>query len=414
MCLKGRNESVLILTARLGGSERLGHAVGSMRRERVIESKGLDPRPTILLSANSFWNIVNFRTGLVDALATEGYRVVIAAPDADQNWAKQRNVEAVKIEIDRSGLHPVRDGKLIADYLGLFKRFRPNFYLGFTPKPNIYGSFAAGMTGVASIPNVSGLGTAFIKGGLLGNFLSLLYRIAFRKCPVVMFQNPDDLALFKSQRIVRKEQARLLPGSGVDIDHFSPASMPAGEPRFLLIGRLLGDKGVREFVSAARNLKQNHPNWRFQLLGETDEGNRTGIQAAELQCWVGEGVIEHLGHAADVRPHIAGATAVVLPSYREGLPRSLLEAAAMARPLIATDVPGNRQLVRHETNGLLCTVRDPESLAQAMERVGSMRPDQLEEMGKQARALVEREYSQDRVIQAYLQLVEQLAPGTGV
>lgn len=385
-----------------------------MRRERIIESHGRNRRPTIMLSANSFWNIVNFRTGLVDALAADGIRVVIAAPDADLNWARERNAEAVRIEIDRSGLSPMRDGKLIADYLGLFRKFRPDFYLGFTPKPNIYGSFAAGLAGVASIPNVSGLGTAFIKGGLLSSFLSLLYRIAFRKCPVVMFQNPDDIALFRSQRIVREDQARLLPGSGVDLKHFSPASLPRGEPRFLLVGRLLGDKGVRELVAAARILKSSHPGWRFQLLGEVDEGNRTGIQTEELQAWVGEGVVEHLGHSADVRPHIAAATSVVLPSYREGLPRSLLEAAAMARPLIATDVPGNRQLVSHETNGLLCAVRDPASLAEAMERVGSLEADKLEEMGRQARALVEREYSQERVIQAYLEVLQQLAPKAGV
>ena len=386
-----------------------------MRRERVIESKGLDPRPTIMISANSFWNIVNFRSALVDALAAKGYRIVIASPDIDTAWARQRNVEAVQIGIDRSGLNPVRDAKLISDYVGLFKKFRPICYLGFTPKPNIYGSLAAQIAGVASIPNVSGLGTAFIRGGVLGAILSFLYRIAFRKCPVVMFQNQDDLELFKSRRIVRQVQTRLLPGSGIDLDRFGPAPVPAGGiPCFLFVGRLLGDKGVREFAAAARMLKADHPEWRFQLLGETDEGNRTGIQAAELQSWVRKGVIEHLGHAADVRPHITAATAVVLPSYREGLPRSLLEAAAMARPLIATDVPGNRQLVSHETNGLLCAVRDPASLAQAMERVGSMRTDQVEEMGKQARALVEREYNQGRVIQAYLGVVEQLATRAGV
>lgn len=400
-------------TERLGGSEGLGHAVSRMGRERGTEISWLDPRRGIVISANSFWNIVNFRSGLVDALAAEGYRIIIAAPDADMGWARQRSVEAVRIEIDRSGLNPFRDGKLIAHYLGLFKNFRADLYLGFTPKPNIYGAFAGGMAGVTSIPNVSGLGTAFIKGGLLGRFLSLMYRIAFRKCPVVMFQNPDDIALFKLKGIVREGQARLLPGSGVDIDHFRPVPIPGGEPRFLLIGRLLGDKGVREFVSAARILKQSHPDWRFQLLGEIDEGNRTGIKTEELDSWIREAVVEHLGHAADVRPHITAATAVVLPSYREGLPRSLLEAAAMARPLIATDVPGNRQIVSHETNGLLCAVRDDASLAQAMERVGSMNADRLEGMGRQARALVERDYGEERVIQAYLEVVRQLAPRAG-
>lgn len=381
---------------------------------RGSKVRGQDPRPGIVISANSFWNIVNFRSALISAIAARGYRIVIASPDVDLGWARQRNVEAVEIAIDRSGLNPVRDGKSIADYVGLFRKARPQFYAGFTPKPNIYGSLAAQLTGVASIPNVSGLGTAFIKGGLLGSFLTLLYRIAFRKCPVVMFQNPDDIALFKSRRIVRDDQVRLLPGSGVDLNRFSPTPMPQGKPRFLLIGRLLGDKGVREFVAAARILKASHPDWRFQLLGKSDEGNTTGIRAEELQSWIDESVVEHLGHAADVRPHIAEATAVVLPSYREGLPRSLLEAAAMARPMIASDVPGNRQLVEHETNGLLCKARDAASLAQAMERMGSMDPDQLAEMGRRARTLVEREYGQELVIKAYLDVVEQLALRAGV
>lgn len=386
-----------------------------MRYGRKPESGGQDTRSTILVSANSFWNIANFRAALIEALVAEGYRVIIAAPDVDQVWARQRDVEAVEIEIDRSGLNPLRDARLIAEYVRLFRRFRPRLYLGFTAKPNIYGSLAARVAGIACIPNVSGLGTAFIKGGPLGSLLSLLYRLAFRRCSLVMFQNPDDLAMFKSRGLVRGEQAKLLPGSGIDLDRFSPAPMPeGGSTSFLFVGRLLGDKGVREFVAAARMIKSDHPDWRFQLLGEIDQGNRTGIRHGELKSWIDEDAVEHLGHAEDVRPHIAAATVVVLPSYREGLPRSLLEAAAMSRPLIATDVPGNRQLVSHGTNGLLCAVRDPVALAHAMLMMGTMKPDQRDAMGRQARALVEREYGQDRVIRAYLEAAGQPAIRTGV
>lgn len=376
--------------------------------------RGQDSRPAVLISANSFWNISNFRAPLVDALAADGHRVIIAAPDVDQEWARRRNVEAVEIAVDRSGLNPLRDGKLIADYVGLFNRFRPICHLGFTAKPNIYGSLAARVAGVASVPNVSGLGTAFIAGGWLGSFLSLLYRVAFRNCPVVMFQNPDDLALFRSRRIVRDWQPWLLPGSGVDLDHFRPALTQPGNPCFLLIARLLGDKGIREFIGAARMLKAAHPGWRFQLLGDLDKGNRTGIQAEELRSWVDEGVVEHLGHVSDVRPYIAASTAIVLPSYREGLSRSLLEAAAMARPLIATDVPGNRQLVSHGRNGLLCAVRDASALARTMEMMGTMEAGQRAGMGREARSLVEREYGQERVTKSYLDVIGQLVSPVGV
>jgi glycosyltransferase involved in cell wall biosynthesis len=371
--------------------------------------------PTLILSANSFWNIVNFRAPLVGALLEAGYRVVIAAPGADAPWAAIRGAEAVDIALDRSGLNPMRDARLFQDYRRLFHRYAPDFYLCYTAKPNIYGSLAARLARVTSLPNVSGLGTAFMSDGLLSRFVSLLYRLAFRRCPIVFFQNPDDRDLFVARKIVKPAQARLLPGSGIDLNYFKPVPPSDDEQlRFLFIGRLLGDKGVREFVEAARLLKIDRPTWRFQLLGALDEGNRSGIGSRELAQWVEQGLVEHLGQADDVRPHIAAASAVVLPSYREGLPRSLLEAAAMARPLIATDVPGNRQLVEHGVNGLLCEARNPQSLADAMRRMGTMDAGQRTEMGRAGRLLAERNYGVEKVIRAYLEAMTQLASAARV
>ena len=371
--------------------------------------------PSILISANSFWNIANFRAGLIKALVIRGYDVVIVAPGADREWAKSRGARSFEIAVDRSGLNPFTDAALWLDYVRLFRRSGSTVFMGFTAKPNIYGSLAAQIAGVSSLPNVSGLGTAFIGDGLLSRFVGLLYRIAFRRCPIVYFQNPDDLNLFVARGIVGPAQANLLPGSGVDIDRFAPAPPPSGAPvRFLFVGRLLGDKGVRDFVEAARLLKAEQPDWQFQLLGPIDEGNRSGIGEAEIRQWIGQGWVEHLGEAEDVRPHIAAATAVVLPSYREGLPRSLLEAAAMARPIVATDVPGNRQIVQHGLNGLLCNVRDPQSLAEAIRRIGAMKAEQRVAMGRAGRALVEREYGEERVVRAYLDALKQLAPPEGV
>src|SRR5436190_10260461 len=370
-------------------------------------------RCVTIVSANGFWNIVNFRASLIGTLVDEGHRVIIAAPDTDPDWAQVRGVEAAEIAIDRSGLNPFRDGRLFLDYLRLFHRYAPDLYLCYTAKPNIYGSLAARLMGVTCLPNVSGLGTAFMTDGLLSRFVGLLYRLAFQACPVVFFQNPDDRDLFVSRGIVHPGQARLLPGSGIDLDRFTPAPRSTeGSERFLFIGRLLGDKGVRDFVEAARLLKAEHPAWRFQLLGTIDEGNRSGIKAGEVGRWVEQGLVEHLGHDDDVRPHIAAATAVVLPSYREGLPRSLLEAAAMARPLIAADVPGNREIVEHGVNGLLCDVRDATSLATAMKRFGQMSESERSEMGQAGRFLVEREYDEKLVIEAYLGALAQLLPTT--
>lgn len=380
--------------------------MGQRKSAKAMQSRA--PK-SIVISANSFWNIANFRGCLIEALVGYGYRVVIATPQADVEWAAARGAETAEIAVDRSGLNPIVDAVLWLDYLRLFRRTGTAMFLGFTAKPNIYGSLAANVAGVWSLPNVSGLGTAFMNDGLLSRFVSLLYRLAFRRCPIVFFQNPDDLALFEARGIVRPGQSQLLPGSGVNLDRFAPAAQPAeGLVRFLFVGRLLGDKGVRDFVEAARLLRSEQPHWKFQLLGPIDEGNRSGIKADELREWIEHGWVEHLGSVEDVRPHIAAATAVVLPSYREGMPRSLLEAAAMGRPLVATDVPGNRQIVREGVNGLLCKPRDPQSLAEALRQMGMMGVERRSVMGRAGREFVEREFGEEKVTGAYLHAVKQL------
>jgi len=206
----------------------------------------------------------------------------------------------------------------------------------------------------------------------------------------------------------------VLPGSGVDIERFTPSPMPPGPATFLFVGRLLRDKGVVEFVDAARSLRSVVPGSRFQLLGPIDEGNRTAVSRAELDRWIEEGAVEYLGTTDDVRPQIAGASAVVLPSYREGLPRSLLEAAAMARPLIASDVPGCRQVVEDGVNGYLCAARDPASLAAAMRSLAELPAGQRSAMGQAARRKVQEQFSEEFVIRAYLDVIAGLGSAYSV
>jgi glycosyltransferase involved in cell wall biosynthesis len=364
----------------------------------------------IVLAANSSWNIVNFRGGLVRALRKQGYEPVVVAPidAAAETRMEQLGVERIPVELDRSGLNPIADLRLLWVYRAALRRLAPAAFLGFTIKPNIYGCLAAQMSGVPAIANVSGLGTVFMKQSLLTRFVSGMYRVALRRAKAVMFQNREDLELFVSSEIVRREQARLLPGSGVDCDRFAPEPLPSGRPRFLLIGRLLGDKGVREYVEAARHVRSRHPEAVFQLLGPIDEGNRTSIRPAELASWVAEGVVQHLGIADDVRPFIAAASAIVLPSYREGLPRSLLEGAAMGRPLIAADVPGSRDVIEHGLNGLLCEARSAGALEGAIEAFIAMPAAEQRAMGLAGRALVERRFGEHRVIEAYLEVIRSL------
>ena len=336
--------------------------------------------------------------------------MVIAAPsDADDSNSKLPSDRLVPIAMSRSGLNPFADASLLARYVRLLRGFRPSAYLSFTIKPNIYGALAARLTGIPAIPNVSGLGTAFLSGGWLGRLVDVLYRIAFARCELIFFQNPDDRQLFIDRGIVTASKARLLPGSGIDLKRFTPAPpLSDGPPTFLFIGRLLSDKGVREFVDAAQLTKARYPEARFRLLGGLDPGNRTAIGKEELDRWIAEGAVEHLEPTNDVRAHIAGASAVVLPSYREGLPRSLLEGGAMARPLIATDVPGCREIVRDGATGLLCQVRSASSLAGAMARFAEMGVDERQALGDAARAKVEAEYDERAVIDAYLEVVKPL------
>ncbi len=317
-------------------------------------------------------------------------------------------VERIPVRIDRAGLNPLADLGLLAEYRRLLNRIRPAAYLGYTIKPNVYGCYAAASLGIPSIPNVSGLGTAFIRNGPLQHIVTALYRIAFRRTPVVFFQNEEDGDLFLRRGIVRPRQGRVIPGSGVDLERFAPAPLSARSPTFLMVGRVLRDKGVMEFIEAARALRSESSGMQFQLLGPLDEGNRSAIRPAELESWVAEGVVEYLGTSDDVRPAIAASTAVVLPSYREGLPRSLLEAGAMARPLIATDVPGCRQVVEHEVNGFLCAVRDPVSLTAAMRRMAELPEGERLAMGQAARRKVQEEFGEEQVICAYLDVLADL------
>jgi glycosyltransferase involved in cell wall biosynthesis len=358
----------------------------------------------IVVAANSAWNLVKLRAGLIRGLRERGFHVTVmsAADPSFEQALRELADERVVIPIDRSGLNPIADLRLLGAYRRQLRQLRPAAFLGFTIKPNIYGGIAARATGVPAIANVSGLGTAFIRGGALQWLVSKLYRFALRGASTVFFQNPDDRALFVERGLVAADRARLLPGSGIDVDRFEATALPEGPPVFLLIARLLGDKGVREFAQAARMLRAELPGARFQLLGPVDSGNRTAIGQAELDRWAGEGIVEHLGETDDVRPFIAEATAVLLPSYREGLPRVLLEGGAGARPLIATDVPGCREVVQDGVNGFLCEARSAVSLADAMRRLVQLSSAERTAMGLAARRRVQDWFSERAVVEAYL------------
>ena len=355
--------------------------------------------------ANSSWNLDHFRGGLIRALAREGHRVTTVSPDAKGVTVGDLRLAHRTWGMDRSGTNPFKELTSVASLARIIVSERPDIVFGFTIKPNIYALSLCRLLGIPAVPTVTGLGTAFLGTSAFRRAATLFYRFAFSRAKAVFFQNPDDQALFLREKVVRVGQSRVVPGSGIDLAHFHPTELPA-QPRFLMIARLLGDKGVREYVAAARILRSRFPSATFALLGELDRDNRSAIGEEELEAWVREDAVEYLGSATDVRPDIGQSTAIVLPSYREGLPRTLLEGAAMGRPLIGTDVPGCRAVVRDGLTGFLCEARNAGSLAAAMERLARMRPDERARLGAEARLMAEREFDEKLVTRAYLELVE--------
>lgn len=358
----------------------------------------------VLMTVNAAWNIWNFRKPVVQALLAKGHRVtILAPPDAFVDKLTALGCRFMPLEMNAKGLNPADELRLWQRFRRIFRDLQPDVILSYTIKNNTFGALAAKSLGLPFIPNVSGLGTGFLSGGTLQFVVEQLYRRAFRGLPVVFFQNKDDRGLFTERRLVTAEQAYLLPGSGIDLVHFRATPLPQGVASvFLLIARLLRDKGVVEFVDAARQIKADRPEARFQLLGAAGSENRSAISETTVQGWVDEGLVEYLGTTEDVRPVIAAATCVVLPSYREGAPRTLIEAAAMARPLIATDVPGCRAVVDHKKTGFLCEVRNSNSLAAAIRQFLSLPADRQTALGQAGRDKMEREYDQRLVVEAYL------------
>jgi glycosyltransferase involved in cell wall biosynthesis len=288
---------------------------------------------------------------------------------------------------------------------------QPDVILQYTIKPNIYGTLAAKLAGIPTINNVSGLGTVFLIRNLVSKVALGLYRLAFRFPVKVFFQNPDDQELFIRHQLVNALITEVLPGSGIDTVRFTPAPVfTRNIPfTFLMIGRVLYEKGVVEFVEASKLLKQKYPEIRCQLLGGIDESGNIGIKKITFMAWVNEGAIDYLGTTDDVPRYIHAADCVVLPSYREGTPKTLLEAAALGKPIVTTNVPGCKETVIDGQNGYLCEVRNAADLAAKMEQIYLLAPAQLQQMGNASRQLALEKFDEQLVINRYLAAINTLA-----
>ena len=369
----------------------------------------------VLIVYNTAYYVHNFRRPLIRRLSSLGYEVHVAAP-LDPYAERLERDEGIVFhetpELDGKGLSPLRDLSYCLALARLYRELAPAAVLHYTIKPNIYGSIAARLTRVPAINNITGLGAAFSRDSALQRLVRVLYRLAFRRARKVFFQNPDDKELFLRLRLAREEACGLLPGSGVDTERFAPMPRRGGGGfTFLLAARLLREKGVGDYAEAARIVKARRPEARFLLAGDHDPLDAHMVTRPDLDAWIGEGTIEWLGKVEDIREAFALADCVVLPSrYREGVPRSLLEAASMAKPLVASDSVGAREPVEEGVNGLLCRPGDPADLAEKMLAILSLPPGRLAAMGAASREKMRRDFEEKVVLDAYEAELRRLEP----
>ena len=359
----------------------------------------------VIFTSNTSWFLYNFRRQTIQRFVEAGDKVICLAPEDEfsHRLGDELGAEFLSIPLEGKSVGVLKELRSIFFIWRTIKRLAPTIVFNSTVKMNIYGGIACRLLGIPFANNISGLGTAFIHESLLFTAVRRLYGKVNQKAVHLFFENEDDLKVFEDNELIGDTPVTILPGSGVDLLRFQASPLPqVGPITFIMVARLLGDKGVREYAEACRMLKSEGLDVRCLLVGPLGVSNRTAITEDEVCRWQGQGFLEYLGATDDVRPLIEYAHVLILPSYREGMPRTVLEAAAMGRPAIVTDVPGCRQAIEPGVTGWLCEVRNAESLAEQMRRVAIMEAPELQMAGDAARRRMERQFSEERVVQAYL------------
>lgn len=376
----------------------------------------------IVVSSNTSWSVFNFRLELINYLAAKGYSVEIISPN-DSYSDKLRDLGFVvhTIKMASSNISPFTDLVSIFQYVAILRRIKPDYYLGFTAKPNIYGGYIAALLGSRVVNNIAGLGRTFSNKGVLQSVMQFMYRIGLSKSYHIFFQNKDDLALFENSGLLGKGTHSILPGSGVNTHRFIPRSSEChmtslksqavsgslkAKFTFLFSARLLLEKGIREYINAARDICRDFQDVKFKVLGK-HTGSVAEIPMQELDKACSEGVIEYLGITDDVVSVLHGVDCFVLPSYyREGVPRSLLEAGSCALPLITTDSVGCRETVIDGINGFLVMPQDYVSLRDAIKKMLSLSKDDVMLMGEASRKYMMANFSEALVFERYERILQ--------
>lgn len=365
-----------------------------------------------VLSANTCWYLFNFRANTVRALQSDGFEVHVVAPhDKYSDDLIKLGCLFHHVSIDRGGANPFRDLCSLIGFLSIYRRIRPDVVLNFTPKNNIYSTIAAKFFSVKVINNIAGLGVVFVRKGILSMLVKVLYKVSQRFADHVFFQNTSDRDFLLKNYSVLDGHYSLIPGSGVDLSRFSVSpSLNEGSVKFLLVSRMLYEKGITYYYEAGKILKERHGDKVcFSMVGFIDEKNPSGLSAAQIAEWAESGVLSYLGVSDTIEDLVAAADCIVLPSfYREGVPKSLLEAAAMAKPIITTDNIGCIDTVIDGVSGFICKMRSVASLVEAMDKMIVLSHDDRIRMGMSGRAHVEANFDENIVISAYLNKIHEV------
>lgn len=357
----------------------------------------------ILIVANHYITIYAYRKELVKKLVVEN-EVYIALPDDVNNkFFKDMGCKIINISVDRRGSNPITDSKLLINYIKIMKKIKPDIVLTYTIKPNIYGGIAARISGVRSIHTVTGLGSVYIQNMWQKHVVIILNSIAFRGAKKVVFLNKDNEKFYKECKIISKKQSTMIvPGSGVNLEEFK--FCPINESNklvFTFVGRVLKDKGIEEYLEAAKQIVSKYPESIFQIVGFVDEEKYIGL----LKKYEEEGIISYLGKRNDIPNIMAESTCIVLPSYGEGRGTVLQEGAAIGRALITCDTYGCRENVVEGRNGFLCRVCDAKSLQESIEKFINLTAEEKIEMGKNSRKIAEEKFDRKLVIEKYIDTI---------
>lgn len=360
----------------------------------------------IFFTANVLWDIYIFRYGVIKALIEDGHEVVAIAPyDERIDFPKDLGVKHIPIDLSKRGINPLKDLKLSNQLRRIYKKEKPDIIFHYTIKPNIYGSIMARGLNIPSVAILTGLGYSFIEGGVVSKVAKLLYRLSLNLSKEVWVLNEDDKKELLDSNIVKEKKVFILPGEGVNIEKFTPLEAIHREDKektiFLMVARAFYDKGFREYVEAARRIKEKHENVEFRFLGALGGDSKNGINEEVMRGLEKEGVLTYLGHRKDVDRIISESDCIVLPSYREGISKVLMEAASMEKPLIASNVTGCKEIIEHGKNGYLVQAKSVVDLVEKMEWFIKLTPIERSLMGKNGREKIIKEFDEKIIIDIY-------------